>query len=250
MDGKDEKSETTETTGKKEKRRKPLPGVILLIVLILLIPALIFLYLGREKPEPASAAATPAPTPMPTPTPRVVVETVERVVEVQAEITAEEIRAGLQDMGKLTTAEYWFTGIASTTVEPKSLLGIELSFTGSSYHASYDGCVTAGIDFGKIAVYRQEGTHLIEVTLPPAEILSAHIDLATFHLLLEESSIFSHVTPEEFNTSQVELETRARQQAVERGLLERADETARQLVEQFIHGLMGPGYTVRFETSK
>lgn len=254
MDGKDEKTEKSETiektekTGKKEKRRKPLPGVILLIVLILLIPAMILLYLDRERPEPA--AATPAPTPVPTPTPRVVVETVEKVVEVQAEITAEEIRAGLKDMGKLTTAEYWFTGIASTTVEPKSLLGIELSFTGSSYHASYDGCVTAGIDFGKIAVYRQEGTHLIEVTLPPAEIQSAHIDLATFHLLLEESSIFSRVTPEEFNTSQVELETRARQQAVERGLLERADETARQLVEQFIHGLMGPGYTVRFETSK
>lgn len=243
-----EEFESTERPGKKAKRRRPPPGVILLIVLILLIPAMILLYLNRERPEPAAPA--PVPTPVPTPTPRVVVETVERVVEVQAEITAEEIRDGLQDMGKLTTAEYWFTGIASTTVEPKSLLGIELSFTGSSYHASYEGCVTAGIDFGEILVSKQEGTRLIEVTLPPAEVLSAHIDLSTFRLLLEQSSIFSHVTPEEFNTSQVELEEKGRQQAVERGLLERADETARQLVERFIHGLMGPGYTVRFETAE
>ena len=135
----------------KEKKGGSILGVILLILLILLIVALIVLYKGRSSPAPAAATAPP-----PAPTPEVVVETVEKVVEkvveVKAEITESEIRAGLEDMGKLTTAEYWFTGIASTTVEPKSLLGLELSFTGSSYHASYEGCVTAGIDFGKISV--------------------------------------------------------------------------------------------------
>ena len=229
-----------------EKKSGSILGVVLLVLLILLIVALILFYRGRASAPPA---ATPAPPPAPTP--EVVVETVEKVVEkvveVKAEITESEIRAGLEDMGKLTTAEYWFTGIASTSVEPKSLLGLELSFTGSSYHASYEGCVTAGIDFGKIAVSKQEGTRLIEVTLPPAEIQSAHIDLSTFRLIAEQSSIFSHVTPEEFNTSQVELEELSRQQAVERGLLERADETARQLVERFIRGLVGPEYTIRFE---
>ena len=232
----------------KEKKGGSILGVILLVLLILLIVALIVLYKGRSSPAPAAA---PTPAPLPTPTPTVVVETVEKVVEkvveVQAEITESEIRAGLEDMGKMTTAEYWFTGVASAEKPPASILGLELTFTGSSFHASYDGCVTAGIDFWKITVKKNEEKKQITVVLPPAEILSAHIDLSSFRLLLEQSSILSHITPEDFNTSQVELEEKARQDALDRGITEKAEETARLLVERFIRGLVGPEYTVRFE---
>ena len=232
----------------KEKKTGSILGVILLVLLILLIVALILFYRGRSSPAPVSASK---PTPLPTPTPKVVVETVEKVVEkvveVKAEITEAEIRAGLQDMGKLTTAEYWFTGVASAEKPPASILGLELTFTGSSFHASYDGCVTAGIDFGKITVKKNEEKKQVTVSLPPAEILSAHIDLGSFRLLMEQSSILSHITPEDFNTSQVELEAKARQDALDRGLTEKAQENARLLVERFIRGLMGAEYTVRFE---
>ena len=56
---------------------------------------------------------------------------------------------------------------------------------------------------------------------------------------------------EDYNISLVEFETAARQKALERGVLERADESARRLVGEFIASLPNTaGYSIDFKTSK
>ncbi len=220
--------------------KKKIAKLLLLIVLLLLVVLLVVFYLRGHRP--ASAAA---PTPKPTPTPTVIVQEVERVVEVKAEVTAEEIGSGLKDLGKMTTAEYIFTGIASAEKPPQSFLGMDIGFTGASFHASYNGTVTAGIDFGKITVEKNEEEGSIIVGLPPAEIQNVDIDLESFRLISEESRHFAHITPEEFNTSQVALEAESRDRAIELKLLEKADENAGLLVRNFVRSLVGTAYTVR-----
>ncbi len=219
--------------------KKNLGGIALLAVLVLLVVGSIVFYLQRRPPEPA-----PEATMQPTPTPAVIVQEVETIVEVQAEITQEELRASLSEMGKMTTAEYVFTGIASAEKPPQSILGVDLGFTAASYHASYDGTVTAGIDFGRIEVEKDKESGTVAVYLPPAEIHSANVDLESFQFISEQSSVFAHITPEEFNTSQVALEAEAREKAIERGLLEKAEENAKLLIRRFVHSLVGSDYTV------
>lgn len=219
--------------------KKKIVNMILLIALVILaVLAIVFYHRGR-KPE-----AEPETILQPTPTPTVIVQEVETIVEVQAEITGEEIRSSLNEMGKMTTAEYLFTGIASAEKPPQSILGVDLGFTAASYYASYNGVVTAGIDFGKIGVEKNREDGVVTVYLPPAEILSVNIDLESFQLISEQSSIFAHITPEEFNTSQVALEAKSREKAIELNLLEKAEENAILLIQRFVYSLVGSDYSV------
>ena len=227
----------------KERTKKRI-YLIALAAVVLVIAALILVYvLGRGTDD---KSAVPAVTPRPTAEVKVRDRFVEKLVEVEKEVTVEEISAGLRDMGVLVTEEYCFTDVVSYS-SIKKLFSIELGITESSYLASYDGVVTAGVDFTGITVEKDEDAGIVTVTLPAAEIRSVDIDPASFCLYSEKTGLGNPISVTDFNDSVVELESAAREKALERGILERSDENARKLVRNFVAGLLGDsGYTLRF----
>ena len=120
----------------------------LYIILIILVAALSTALVIRYYAGRAEKKTVPSVTPRPTPEVIVHETQVEKIVEVEKEITAEMIEDGLRDIGVLVTQEYYFTDVISFS-SVKKLFRLEVGFTESSYLASYDGVVTAGIDFGK-----------------------------------------------------------------------------------------------------
>ena len=216
-----------------------------------LIAAVLVLIVGLIVWHSGKAAPAPAPAVTPLPTPEVVIREktveVEKIVEVEKEITASTIQDGLRDMGFLVTEEYYFTQVISYTSNLKLFNLVELGITESKYLASYDGVVTAGIDFGSIQVKKDTDRGLIEVTLPRASILNVDIDPESFELYTEKEGWGNPISVADYNQSLLELEKNAADRALERGLLERAEENARQVVENFIRGLMDTSaYTIRF----
>lgn len=160
---------------------------------------------------------------------------VEKIVHIEKEITADIVQDGLRDMGKLITEEYYFTEVVSFS-SVKQLFKFDLPFTESSYLASYDGVVTAGIDFTQIRV-EKDGTQ-ITVRLPKADVQNVDIDPNSFTLHSEKSGVGNPVSVTDFNASLVELEANARQKAIDRGLLDRASDNAKQVLSNFVSGLM------------
>ena len=226
------------------KNKKNWIGAGLLLVIAALTVTLVALHAKNNPPQPL-------PTATPRPTPRVVVEekVVETIVEVQHQVTAEELSAGLNDMGRLVTAEYYFTAVASASTQLAPILGIKLGFTESSFLASYDGIITAGIDFSLIRVEKDEERGRVTVTMPPAAILNVDIDPDSFQLYSETTSIFTDITAEDYNNALLELEATEREKALARGILDNADENARKLVRSFIGSLLDPAeYAVEFVT--
>ena len=131
----------------------------------------------------------------------------------------------------------------------KKLFSIELGITESSYLASYDGVVSAGVDFSAIRLRRDEERGVITVELPAAQIRSVDIDPQSFQLYSEKTGLGNPVSAADFNSSLVELEASAREKALERGLLDKADENARRIIRNFIAGLVDTTrWSVRFET--
>ena len=227
------------------KNKKNWIGAGLLLVIAALTVTLVALHAKSAPPQPLPTATS-------RPTPRVVVEekVVETIVEVQHKVTAEELSAGLNDMGRLITAEYYFTAVASASTQLAPILGIKLGFTESSFLASYDGVITAGIDFDQIKVTKDETWGLVTVAMPPAAILSVDIDPESFQLYSETSSIFTDLSAEDYNNALLELETTERDKALQRGILTKADENARKLVRSFIEGLLDPAkYNIQFRTA-
>lgn len=183
--------------------------------------------------------------PAPVPTAQVTVKEVEKlvevekIVEVEKEISAEMIEDGLHDMGVLLTEEYYFSEVVSfSSIKKFFSTDINLPFTESAYLASYDGVVTAGIDFSSVTVEKNDETKHITVHIPKAEIQNIDIDPDSFELYSEKVGLGNPVSAEDFNNSLIELENTAGTKAVERGLLDRADENAKTLIENFVGGLV------------
>ena len=217
-----------------EKKRIRIYVIAIAVVAVLALGLIVWSVRSRPARE------VPEVTPRPTAEVVIREREVEKIVEVEKKITAEMIRDGLQEMGLLVTEEYYFTEVVSFT-SIKKWFSVELGITESSYLASYDGVVTAGIDFSQIEVTRDEDDGAVTVVLPKAEILSVDIDPESFELHSERTGVGNPLSVQDFNDSLVELERTARAKALERGLLEKADENARAVVRNFISGMLGPG---------
>ena len=100
--------------------------------------------------------------------------------------STETIEDGLRDMGVLITQEYYFTQVEKYTKEKKILNVINSS---SEFIYSYDGSVSAGIDFGGITLDKDDENKTITVNIPKSEIQTVNIDTNTFQVYSEKDSL-------------------------------------------------------------
>lgn len=210
------------------------------VVLIIAIIAVIIVGLTREK----KPAAVPAPLKVETPTERVVYRDVERIVQVEKQIECEMIEDGLRDMGMLITGEYYFTGVITYT-SAKELWNMKLPFTESGYLVSYDGVVSAGVDFTALKISENTDTGTIVISVPKPVVHSVDIDHESFTLYSEKQGFGNPISASEFNDSLIDFEHTAVENAAEKGLFDRAEANARSIIKNFAEGLIaGDGRSV------
>ena len=229
------------------KTKKDKLYLICIAVVVLAIVCVLIVGLARRGGD---RDALPVHSSAPIPTPRVVTKEVERLVEVEKTISADVIQDGLNDMGVLLTEEYYFTEVVSFSSVKKFLkTEIVLKFTETSFLVSYDGVITAGIDFGGIAVEKDENSKKITIALPKSEIQSVSLDLDSFQVHSEKTGLGNPPSAADFNNSLIELENSATEKALDRGILDRADTNARSLILGFVAGLVDLSeYSLEFVT--
>ena len=228
-----------------KKKTKLLIALIGLIVIAIAVLLIVHAARGGK-----SSALTTAVTPRPSAEVIVREKEVEKIVTVEKEISAEILRDGVREVGVLVTDEYYFTEVVSFS-SIKKFWKIDLGITESSYLASYDGVVRAGVDLTGAEVAKDDAQKRITVTIPAAEIQGVDIDPESFQLYSEKAGLGNHISAEDFNNSLVELEATARDKAIERGLLERADENARVLIRNLIGALVDLNeYSLVFVTER
>lgn len=153
-------------------------------------------------------------------------------------VSYETIREGLQEMNYLVTEEYSFTEVISDSKVLKFL--IELSPTKSSYVASYDGSVEAGIDFSEAEVETAQigGVTYVTVTIPKATIHQTTIDHDSFVLYSEKDGLGTSFSVEDYNERLKELEQNAEKRAKEKGILDKAQNNAEQVIRSLVGSLL------------
>ena len=150
-------------------------------------------------------------------------------------LTGETIQSGLRDIGKLCTAEYYFTHV-ETFESQIDLFGLKIPGTKSSYVYSYDGKILAGVDFTKITVDKDDRSKTILISFPEAEIISTEIDQDSFTLYGEKKGLFNPFEVEDFALSQSDMVRMEEERALNDGLLKRAEENAEQILSNFLVG--------------
>lgn len=175
---------------------------------------------------------------------------VEHIVEKEAEISGEVIESGLHNIGKLCTAEYYYTHVEHYD-SSKKFHDFEIPFTSSSFIYSYEGKVLAGIDFERITIEKDEAAKSIVVGIPHAEIVSSDVDQDSFELYDEKNSVFNPIEVKDVTDSFADLKNSEEKKAVDNGLLERAEENATRLIENLIRGsYKAVDYEIKIEFSE
>jgi len=234
------------TDREKLKKYGFIAGVVVILGLILTV-ILISTRSDREE-KAASITETPSQEPIVRYVTKIEkeIEYVDKIipVEVEKEITTDILEEGLQDMGFLVTNEYLFTEVTTFT----STKTIAFVFQANSKLVmGYDGTILAGIDFTDIKLQKDDAAKKIWVTLPNARILSCELDLDSFKVYEEDVSKWNMISAEDYNGSLQELEARAKERALERGILQKATDNAELLVRNFIVSLVGAGeYSIVF----
>ena len=182
----------------------------------------------------------------------IILETVvEKTVQCEPEIIEKEITIsgatideGLNEIGILNTAEYYFTHVGKYS-ENKTIWGYDVPFSESSYIYSYDGRVCAGMDFAAIEVDVDQNYRTITLTLPQVEITGFEIESDSFVLYEEDISLINRLSVETMADSITSMEEEERKNAVEKGILDTAERNAELLVRNFLNGLYEVnGYSV------
>ena len=160
-------------------------------------------------------------------------------------VDTEMIEEGLENMGFLVTQEYYYTQVERYTKEKKIFNVLPSS---SEFMYSYDGKVLAGIDFEKIKVTKDDTSKTINVEIPKSRIYTVTIDEDTFKIYSEKDSLWNPLNLEDYNISLAEFEDSARKKAKDSGILDRSDEQAKSLVENFIANFpLASEYEIEFD---
>lgn len=157
----------------------------------------------------------------------------EKIIEKEAEVNGATIESGLRNIGKLCTAEYYFTHVSSFK-SSKELKGFTLPMTTASFVYSYDGKILAGVDFTKITVNKNDESKTIIITIPAAETISADIDTDSFKLYDEKNNVFNPITVTDVTSTYAELVKDEGEKAKKNGLFDRAHDNAVTLIENFM----------------
>lgn len=243
----------TETQEKKklQKSSKEKSYVALILAVIVIITVMLLLYPRSHSTVDPISLATESIDTATSAEPAIITKEVEKIVEVEKEVTVETLQEGIHDMGILITQEYYFTDLMSFSSIKKFLkTEIVLPFTESSYMVSYDGVVTAGIDLTAAQIDKDDEQKRITVHIPKASIQTVDIDLDSFELHEEKAGLGNHISVQDFNSSLQELETAARQKAIDRGLLEKADDNAKVVISHFVSSLVDTSvYSIEFTST-
>lgn len=164
-----------------------------------------------------------------------VTKNVEKIVKRDVVISGETIKMAMKNIGKLSTAEYTFTHVEKVNSQ-KEIKGFKIPFTKNSFIYSYDGMITAGIDFTEIDIQKDDASKKISVILPEVKIHSSELDETSFKLYDESNNIFNPIKVSDVADSFKHLKETEEEKAINKGLIERAKKNAISMVENFMHG--------------
>lgn len=222
----------------KKKIEKIVYGVICIILAIAVV--VLFINFAKNKKEDTSGEVSKKNT---ADSGKKLFDDVLKVEETVT-INTQIIEDGLREMGKLITEEYYFTQVEEYSSSKKILF----FDSKASFIYSYDGVVSAGIDCNDVKIDKDDEKKLITITIPKAEIYEVSIDYNSFKIFEEKEGLWNKTTISNYNDSLVEFEKAAKSKALEKGILEKADEGAGKMIESFVNSVVDTqDYTIEYK---
>lgn len=170
---------------------------------------------------------------------------------VAPEISLASIYTEIQNISELATVEYLFTDAARFT-DSVQLGNWDIPFTEKSFTMKWDGVIKAGIQVDQIVIDVDKDDLTITVALPAAQILSYEVDSESVEVLDEKNNIFNKISIEDKVQLDASTEEEMKRRAIDNGLLDKAQENAKNIISQLLiaNAAIGDTYTIVFEIAE
>ena len=151
---------------------------------------------------------------------------------------------GFEDIGEFAAEEYYFTKVESYEGDPLMLFGKAIPFTTSKIIYSVDGYVKAGCDFSEIKIDQNKSKKKVTIDLPEMKILDVKADLNTIKIFDERNCIFNPLDGAETFASATEIENEAKADALNSGILIKAKNNIKTMLESIVRQSVGDEYEI------
>ncbi len=142
----------------------------------------------------------------------------------------------LKDIGELATQSGFYRSVQQITGS-RQLFGVEVPGTKNRFIYSYEGTVKAGLNFDEVLITVNDETKEISAKLPPVRILDVIVDLDSLQVYVEEDNMFNPLKIGEYNRSMQEMQSEARQTALDHGILTEAKRNAEVIIKAMLEGM-------------
>lgn len=165
-------------------------------------------------------------------------------------LSGQEIQHTLMNISTLNSAEYHYTHVESYDSGNRKLWDkFEIPHSNSEGVYSYDGRITAGIDFSQIEVNIDKKKKSIIISLPKSEITGSELDTGSLKSYYEKNNLFSPMTTAAFSNMIEDIKKEEEEKAKTNGLLTWADNNAQDLIRNFIESTYDTeSYEIEFKT--
>lgn len=153
-------------------------------------------------------------------------------------VTRSTVEVEFEEIAELSVEEYNYTNVGKREDPGRSLFGRNVPLTGNSYLLTYSGVVKAGVaDFEAIDVDIDNPAGRVTLTVPAVQVTSAEIDPDSIVVYDQSMNPFNQVEIQDFTQFIAEEKRVAQDQAIEAGLLDRAEKRVEQLMIAHVEAL-------------
>ena len=153
---------------------------------------------------------------------------------VKVTIDVKTIEESINETGFLETQDYFATQVETYTKTKPIFVVLDSE---SEFTYSYDVHVTAGVNASKVKVESDEENKTITIKIPKSEITHVEVDNDSFKKYSEKDYLWNKLQIEDYNDSIKGFKEAARKNALDKGILEKSDETAKKYFENFVKSL-------------
>lgn len=139
-------------------------------------------------------------------------------------ITTKNTLEKIIEINDLSTVDYIYNAIAIKYVDDESEDVV--------YYVSYEGTITAGIDFNKISIEMDNKSKVVSIHLPEAEIQETRVDMGTLdYIYVGKTDENDSISQEAYQLCKKDLAEKA---AKEEKILKNAKENAQSAIEALL----------------
>lgn len=145
------------------------------------------------------------------------------------------ILSGIQNVSELAAVRERFQSIVAFSEGwALPLLKFNLPGTTRKFMMRYSGVIVCGCDLSKVQISERFDVNRVRITLPRSRILDIYADVHSFEVYDQSAGIFTSIRLEDQNREVMADLEQVRAHAIRNGLLDQADENARQLMTSVV----------------